>query len=57
MKLADQFPLPVWRAGVDGKRGFFNKAWLDLTGRKLEQELGDGRASGVDPIFDSNGAV
>ena len=49
MRLPDQFPFPVWRAGADGKRDFFNKAWLDFTGRKLEQELGDGWASGVHP--------
>ena len=49
MRLPDQFPIPVWRAGADGNRDFFNKAWLDFTGRKLEQELGDGWASGVHP--------
>src|SRR5450432_545475 len=49
MKLLDHFPFPIWRAAGDGKYDFFNKAWLDFTGRKLEQELRDAWSSGVHP--------
>jgi len=49
LKLFQQFPHMVWRSGPDGKCDYFNKTWLLFTGRKLEQELGDGWPEGVHP--------
>ncbi len=40
--LIDTIPSMIWVAGLDQKRTFFNKKWLDFTGRNLAQALGDG---------------
>jgi PAS domain S-box-containing protein len=37
----------IWMSGVDKLCTFFNKVWLDFTGRALEQELGNGWSEGV----------
>jgi two-component system, cell cycle sensor histidine kinase and response regulator CckA len=47
--LLDNLPNPAWRAGPTGKCTFFNRAWLEFTGRSLESELGDGWFSGIHP--------
>jgi PAS domain S-box-containing protein len=45
--LAEQLPLMLWRSGTDGQREWFNEAWLSFTGRRPEQEVGEGWIDGV----------
>lgn len=47
--LADGGLALIWTAGTDKLRNFFNKTWLQFTGRTLAQELGNGWAEGVHP--------
>lgn len=49
LTLLEDFPALIWRAGVDGGRDYYNRTWLNYTGRTLEQELGDGWTEGVHP--------
>ena len=39
--------MPIWVSGPDKKAIFFNKAWLEFTGRTLEEELGEGWMAGI----------
>jgi PAS domain S-box-containing protein len=47
--VADSAPVLIWMADVDKLCTFFNKPWLEFTGRSLRQEMGNGWAEGVHP--------
>jgi PAS domain S-box-containing protein len=47
--VADAAPVLIWMSGVDKLCTFFNKAWLEFTGRTLEQEMGHGYREGLHP--------
>lgn len=40
--MADTVPATIWIAGPDKQVTYFNKRWLEFTGRSLEQDLGHG---------------
>jgi PAS domain S-box-containing protein len=46
--MADCAPVLIWMSGTDKTCAFVNRSWLEFTGRKLEQELGNGWAECLD---------
>ena len=49
MVMANSAPILLWASGSDKLAFFFNKAWLQYTGRTMEEEAGNGWSEGVHP--------
>lgn len=49
LTLFEEFPTLIWRAGPEGRFDYFNRAWLQFTGRRSTDEIGDGWTEGVHP--------
>ena len=48
-RMADASHMMVWMSGLGKGCTYFNQSWLDFTGRRMEQEAGDGWTEGVHP--------
>lgn len=47
--LANSGQALIWTADTDKLRDYFNKVWLEFTGRSMQQERGNGWVEGVHP--------
>ncbi|GAB2779325.1 hypothetical protein GCM10027275_23580 [Rhabdobacter roseus] len=47
--IADHAPTMIWVANEEGRYNYLNQAWLNYTGRTLEEEMGHGWAQGIHP--------
>ncbi|MEP7290628.1 MAG: PAS domain S-box protein [Chloroflexota bacterium] len=47
--MADTAPVMIWMSDPDQNGTYYNRQWLEFTGRSLEQEIGNGWLSSVHP--------
>jgi PAS domain S-box-containing protein len=47
--MADNVPAMIWMSGTDKFNDYFNRTWLEFTGRSGEQESNEGWLEGVHP--------
>jgi PAS domain S-box-containing protein len=49
MLVADAVPAMIWASDTNALRTYFNRSWLEFTGKTLTEELGDGWTKGIHP--------
>ncbi len=49
LQIANEVPAMIWMAAPDRRCIYFNKQWLEFTGRRLDQELDYGWMDGIHP--------
>ena len=53
-RLADGLPVSVWMSDTNGEVSYLNKQWLQMTGRPVGEQLGDGWEESIHPDDRSN---
>ncbi|MCW7537398.1 PAS domain S-box protein [Aquabacterium sp. A7-Y] len=48
--MAEAAPALIWMSDVDGHCNYVNRSWLQFTGRRMEQETGEGWLQSVHPL-------
>jgi PAS domain S-box-containing protein len=48
-EVMDAAPVMIWVSGTDKQCFWFNRPWLNFTGRDIQQEVGNGWTEGVHP--------
>ena len=48
-ELADSAPVLIWVSGADRRCTWFNRQWLEFTGRSMKDELRGGREIDIHP--------
>jgi PAS domain S-box-containing protein len=48
-EMADASPTLIWMSDTSKLCNYFNKTWLEFTGRTIEEEMGNGWTEGVHP--------
>ena len=48
-EVMDAAPVMIWVSGTDKQCVWFNRPWLNFTGRDIQQEVGNGWMEGVHP--------
>lgn len=49
LTMADAAPVLIWTADAQSRCTYFNRTWLEFTGRPLAREMGEGWTEGVHP--------
>lgn len=49
LKIFEDFPALIWRSRLDKLCDYFNRTWLEWTGKTMDEEFGNGWTKGVHP--------